>query len=165
MMRHGLVSWIVLLSLAVMRPAQAAGQERARVEPELRLDFIDVRSPQHGTVQLGGGAAVPLGYYARLGLIGAAGISGRGDGEHGSARADVLMRFLIDPFRETRYGVSVGGGLTVRYEPNEGWREYLAIVVDLEMRPVRSVIPAVQLGLGGGVRIGVGLRHAQQGRR
>jgi hypothetical protein len=129
------------------------------------LDLIDVRSPQDGTAQLGAGVALPLGYYARLGLIGAGGISRDGRGDTGSARADVLMRFLIDPFRETRYGVSVGGGLSLRYTPNVGWREYLALVLDVETPPARSVVPAFQLGLGGGVRFGIGLRRAQQGRR
>jgi hypothetical protein len=100
-----------------------------------------------------------------VGLIGAGGISGAGGGNLGTARADVLMRFLIDPFRETTYGVSVGGGLSVRYAREAGWQEYLAIVIDVETPPVRSIVPALQVGLGGGVRVGVGLRRAQQGRR
>jgi hypothetical protein len=162
--RHVALLATVLICAAMPR-ARAAAQERAHVQPELRLDVIDPRSPDRGTVQLGAGLAVPLGYYARLGLIGAGGISREGGDDHGSARADVLMRFLIDPFRETTYGVSVGGGLSLRYAREEGWQEYLAIVVDVETPPVRSIVPALQVGLGGGVRIGVGLRRAQQGRR
>jgi hypothetical protein len=162
--RHLALLAAVLFCIA-MPGAGAAAQEPAHVQPELRLDVIDVRSPDRGTVQLGAGLALPLGYYARLGLIGAGGISRERGGEQGSARADVLMRFLIDPFRETRYGVSVGGGLSLRYARAEGWQEYLAIVVDVEAPAVHSIVPALQVGLGGGVRIGVGLRRAQHGRR
>jgi hypothetical protein len=154
----------VLICTALPR-ARVSAQERARVQPELRLDVIDLRSSDHRSVQLGAGLALPLGYYARLGLIGAGGIGGAGGEDHGTARADVLMRFLIDPFRETRYGVSVGGGLSLQYARGTGWQEYLAIVVDVEAPPVRSIVPALQVGLGGGVRLGVGLRRAQQGRR
>jgi hypothetical protein len=142
-----------------------AAQERAHVQPELRLDVIDLRSSAHRSVQLGAGLAFPLGYYARLGVTGAGGISRAGGEDHGTARADLLMRFLIDPFRETAYGVSLGGGLSVQYARETGWQEYLAIVVDVETRPVRSIVPALQVGLGGGMRIGVGLRRAQPGRR
>ena len=156
---------VAILCAIATAHASASGQDRARAQPELRLDVIDVRSPQSGTVHVGAGVALPLGYYARLGIIGAGGVTGRGDGVTGSARADVLMRFLVDPFRETRYGVSVGGGLSVRYAPGDGWREYLALVVDVERPPVRALVPAVQFGLGGGIRIGIGLRRAQQGRR
>jgi hypothetical protein len=156
---------VTVLCAVAAAHASASAQERARAQPELRLDVIDLRSPQDGTVQVGAGAALPLGYYARLGIIGAGGVTSRGEGVTGSARADVLMRFLIDPFRETRYGVSVGGGLSVRYAPGDGWREYLALVVDVEHPPVRTLVPAIQVGLGGGIRIGIGLRRAQQGRR
>ena len=154
-----------VLICAALPHAHAGAQERAHVQPELRLDVVDLRSSDHRSVQLGAGLAFPLGYYARLGLIGAGGISREGGEDHGTARADVLMRFLIDPFRETTYGVSVGGGLSVRYAREAGWQEYLAIVIDVETPPVRSIVPALQVGLGGGVRVGVGLRRAQQGRR
>ena len=160
------VSWFAaVLIFAALPHTRATAQERARVQPELRLDVIDLRSSDNRSVQLGAGLALPLGYYARLGLIGAGGISGAGGEDHGTARADVLMRFLIDPFRETRYGVSVGGGLSLQYAREGGWQEYLALVVDVEAPPMRSIVPALQVGLGGGLRIGIGLRRAQQGRR
>jgi len=44
-------------------------------------------------------------------------------------------------------------------------RQYLVVVTDLEMPRVGSVVPALQVGLGGGVRVGLVARVAQSGRR
>ncbi|HEY7878050.1 MAG TPA: hypothetical protein VIC55_07485 [Gemmatimonadaceae bacterium] len=83
----------------------------------------------------------------------------------GSGRADAIVRFLLDPFGESRWGLSTGGGVSVRYDPRRGWREYLVVVADLEGPASKAMVPAVQVGLGGGVRVGLVLRRGVKGRR
>jgi len=144
----------------------AQAQTPARPQPELRVDVIDVRSDRRGTLQAGAGVSLPLGYYARLGVVAAGGVTQRDDTSLGSGRLDLVTRFLFDPFREARWGLSVGGGLTVTHVAQEEWRELVLVLIDLETPPVkRKIVPAIQLGLGGGTRVGVAVRPYRQGRR
>ena len=152
---------------ASSRPARAQDVARARPHGELRADYI---GPRPHTVQIGAGANLPVGPYLRIGVIGAGGL-GWHDGQSGaSGRADIIGRFALDPFREHRWGLSAGGGLSVRYDATgtgsaRHWRSLVALVIDLEGPRAASVAPAVQLGLGGGLRLGVVLRGTQSGFR
>ncbi|MEO7772845.1 MAG: hypothetical protein ABIX19_17595 [Gemmatimonadaceae bacterium] len=126
------------------------------LRPELRADVVAIGS--RVAVQAGGGVQVPFGYYTRVGVIAAAGADlGRFD-QDASARVDVIARFLFDPFRQQRWGVSAGGGVSARAVAGDKVRPYLVAVVDVEGRRLGSVSPALQLGVGGGVRVGIGLR-------
>ncbi|MCY7380387.1 MAG: hypothetical protein LH467_13745, partial [Gemmatimonadaceae bacterium] len=123
-------------------------------------------------VHIGAGVQVPLGIYVRLGLIGAAGRrlgsdSTRPPGRsRASGRVDILARFLLDPFRQTTYGLSLGGGLGLRVESGERVRPVLLVAVDLEGRRSRhGLVPAFQAGLGDGVRLGIVLRRGPPGAR
>jgi len=116
------------------------------------------------------GVNLSAGTYVRLELVGAGGASWWPNGRHASARADAIARFAFDPFRERRWGLSAGGGLSARYdgEALDGgrrWRALIALVLDLEGPRAGGVAPAFQLGLGGGVRAGVVVRGADAGRR
>lgn len=154
-----------LVALALVA-SLAQAQTPVRPQPELRVDVIDVRSDRRGTLQAGAGLGLPLGYYARLGVIAAGGVTQRDDAMLGSGRLDLVTRFLFDPFREARWGLSVGGGMTVTYVAQEEWRELVLVLIDLETPPVkRRIVPAIQLGLGGGARVGVAVRPYRQGRR
>jgi hypothetical protein len=157
-----------LLSLVALAVAASCGhaQQAARPQPELRADVIDVRSTHEGTVQAGAGVGIPLGYYARFGIVAGGGITRRDDVQHGSGRIDLVVRFLLDPFREARWGLSIGAGMSVMYEAQEDWRELVLVAIDLESPAVhRRLVPALQLGLGGGARVGLIVRSYQQGRR
>ena len=157
--------FLSLVALAVATSC-ARAQQRVGPQPELRVDAIDVRSLREGTLHVGAGLGVPVGLYARLAVVAAGGVTRRIDGDHGSGRVDVVVRFLFDPFREARWGLSVGGGMSVAHVAREEWRELLVIALDVEAPPVRRrVVPAVQVGLGGGARIGIVMRPYQQGRR
>ncbi len=148
----------VLLALApAIAGAQALG---AHPQPELRADLI---AGAVSAAQAGVAVNIPAGYYARVGVVAAAGARLSGDAG-GSARVDAIARFLFDPFFEKRWGLSAGGGVSVRYDEGAGWRPFLAVVVDLEAPARGPLIPAVQLGVGGGVRVGVALRK-RDGRR
>jgi hypothetical protein len=126
---------------------------------------VDVLGSDPTAVQLGAGVALPLGIYARLGLAAGAGV-GLGDATVGSGRAEGIVRFLLDPFAQSRWGVSGGAGLAVRHDAGVGTRASLTLVVDVEGRPrAGGWIPALQLGLGGGVRGGLVLRRVTRGWR
>lgn len=132
---------------------------------ELRADAIDVRSINTGTLQGGVGANVPLGTYVRLALVGAAGVTRVDSVTHNSARVDAIARFLLDPFNELTWGLSLGGGMSAIFEANAVTREYLVVVADLEAPRIGAVTPALQIGLGGGVRIGLVIRASRAGSR
>lgn len=148
------------LALAWLAGEAQAQLPRPTVQPELRLDVIAGHQP---AVQLGAGAQLPLGYYVRLGLDGAVGVPTGSDvpsPRRPDARADLLVRFLLDPFRQSAYGLSLGGGLSARAEPGDRVRPRLLVAMDVEgRRSARGLVPALQVGLGGGVRVGVVLRR------
>jgi hypothetical protein len=76
-----------------------------------------------------------------------------------SGRFDAIGRFLFDPFREIPFGMSLGGGLSLPYAVRDPrLRPYLTTVLDVEGRMRGSLTPALELGLGGGARIGLVLR-------
>jgi len=111
------------------------------------------------TAQAGFGVVVPLGIYVRLGIDAAGGATWSDDASRGSGRVDVIGRFLLDPFREAPVGLSLGGGVSVPYvDGQKTIRPYLTAVVDIEGRMRGRLTPALQLGLGGGTRIGLVLR-------
>jgi hypothetical protein len=158
----GARAMIVALALAAGASTDAAAQAAPAAMPELRADLIVGHAP---AIQLGAGVQLAMGTYVRIGLDGAAGVatgartadaSSRADG-----RVDLLARFLLDPFRQRAYGLSVGGGLSLRAEPGDRVRPLLLVALDVEgRRSARGVVPALQVGVGGGLRLGIVLRRA-----
>lgn len=150
----------MLAALAALAPAAQAQLARPSVQPEVRLDVIAGHRP---AVQLGAGVQIPMGYYVRVGVDGAVGVPTGGDApspRRPDARADLLVRFLLDPFRQSAFGLSLGGGLSARAEPGDRVRPRLLVALDLEgRRSAHGLVPALQVGLGGGVRVGVVLRR------
>ena len=58
--------------------------------------------------------------------------------------------------------LSFGGGVSVPYTDGDPHvRPYLTVVIDVEGRMRGPVTPALQVGLGGGTRIGVVLRASK----
>jgi hypothetical protein len=142
-------------------PACVRGQEVATpwVKPELRADVLFGRA---SAVQVGAGALIPLGYYVRVDLDGAVGLRDdtRMSGSRADARVDLLTRFLLDPFRQSRFGLSLGGGIGLRAEPGDHVRPVLLAALDVEGRRWSSGwVPALQVGLGGGARVGLVFRQ------
>ena len=156
----------LLIALALAAPAIIRAQSATdeRVEPELRVDAI--LSENRTALQLGGGLQIPAGYYARVGIVGAAGADVVSGGSQASGRLDVIGRFLLDPFRQNQWGLSAGAGVSVRARANDRVRPYLVAVLDLEgPRSASGIAPAFQLGLGGGVRVGAAIRRAEKAAR
>jgi hypothetical protein len=134
------------------------------IQSELRLDGIIART---SAVQAGYGISIPAGIYIRNGLV-----LGAGVGQNGAqARADLISRFSLDPFRQSRWAPYGGAGLSGRFRTaaDGGSKAYLLVFVGVEggLAPgARSGwVPAVELGLGGGARVSLVLRRGIVGRR
>ena len=148
---------MILVALAAPSVARAQTVPGESVQPEVRIDAII--SEKRTALQAGGGLQIPAGYYVRIGIIGAAGADVGSGGSDASARLDVTGRFLLDPFRQNRWGFSAGAGVSLRGRAHDRVRPYLVTVIDLEgPRSTNGIAPAFQLGLGGGVRIGAAMR-------
>jgi len=126
--------------------------------PELRADLL---GPAPYSPQLGIGLNMDAGYYARFEL--AAGGGGvRKDGALvGAGRVDAIVRMMLDPFAESPWGLSLGGGASARYLSGGRVRPYVTVVLDLEGPRVGDYRVACQAGLGGGARLGVIIRRAR----
>ena len=126
--------------------------------PEGRIDAIVSRvSAVHG----GFGVTTSLGTYLRSGVVGAAGLSRDGL----SGRLDIVNRFHLDPFRESKWAPYAGGGLTARFDDGHRARAFLLLLVGMD-GPVRNgLTTSIEAGLGGGGRLGVIVRRTRAERR
>ena len=146
-------SFLAPLSLLVI----ACRLEAQSLQPEIRLDVV---GPPPVSVEPGVGVNGRIGNYVRGGF--AIGYDVRGvDHRAGERwRFDLTARVTLDPFREQRVGFSFGGGVSHR-----GSTTYLAALVDLEGPEILGMLPALQLGVSGGLRGGFVLRRAIRNRR
>jgi hypothetical protein len=152
------VRWgaVIGVALLVSVSPRLAAQLLAPSYIEYRADGIVGRGT---SAQAGLGAVYQLGTYVRTSVDAAGGATWHDGATLGSGRVDVIARFLLDPFREAPLGLSVGGGVTVPYLNGDAHlRPLLTAVVDVEGRLRHDITPALQLGLGGGGRIGIVLR-------
>jgi hypothetical protein len=81
-----------------------------------------------------------------------------------SGRIDLLNRFHLDPFRESRWAPYAGGGLSGRFD-NGRERVYLLLIVGVDGPVSRGLTTSFEGGLGGGGRLGVTIRRAAAERR
>jgi hypothetical protein len=135
----------------------ATSMQAQTLQPEARLDVL---GPRPYSVEPGIGVILPLGYYVRVsaGVGYALPIETSLGGNRW--RTDLLARATFDPFRQQRWALSIGGGLSYRRSTT-----YLAAIVDMEGPEMRGLLPAFQVGVSGGVRAGVVLRRGRPGRR
>jgi hypothetical protein len=133
-----------------------------RIQPEVRADFVDARAP---AAHLGIGFNVPASTYVRVGLVAAAGQAWANGTTTAAGRIDGLVRFVLDPLREFRWAPYASGGLGAIFDGDERWRGVLIGALGIEGPVTGRVVPAFEVGFGGGVRIGVALRRAMQARR
>jgi hypothetical protein len=135
-----------------------------KFQSEARLDAIFSRS---AGVEAAYGLSVPVGIYVRSGIV-----AGIGAGRHGvEGRTDFISRFSFDPFRQTRWAPYAGAGLSGRYRSklDGGARAYLMVFLGVEgplpLGELSGWVPALEVGLGGGARVGLILRRGVNARR
>jgi hypothetical protein len=156
----GAVARAIIVAL-IAAPALAIAQTAApkpTVQFEARIDALG--GPPAGA-QAGVGANVMAGYYLRIGADVAGGVGWRDGNAVSSARADFAARYLLDPFGEIRWGPYVGGGFTAQWDRGTNSRGDLLFLVGLEGPVHAGWRTSVELGLGGGARLGVVLRRAR----
>ncbi len=153
------------LALTLVAPAAALSQvPQQPLQVEGRVDAIVARTTG---VEAGLGLSVPSGIYMRTGLV-----AGIGAGRHGvEGRTDLISRFSLDPFRQSRWAPYAGAGVSGRYRGklDGGSHAYLMIFLGVEgplaLGATTGVVPAFELGLGGGARFAVILRRGINARR
>lgn len=158
-----LLGLTLLLTLAAPRPALSQSTQQP-LQIEGRLDAIVAHTTGF---EAGLGLSVPAGIYVRTGLV-----AGIGAGRHGvEGRTDLISRFSLDPFRQSRWAPYGGGGISGRYRSklDGGSHAYLLVFLGVE-GPLAAanksgIVPAFELGLGGGARLGVILRRGISARR
>lgn len=134
--RGAVVRAVALLALAPLAATPVAAQTivfAPRVQPELRVEVVAVGA----------------------GVVAAAGA------ERLAQRADLTMRFLLDPFAQTAWGPYAGGGLTVRRDGSERAVAGLVLVLGVEGRRGRRWTPSAEFALGEGVRFALVLRRSR----
>ncbi len=167
-MRSSRLRAIAIVTVMITSGERALCQQSAAsvVHPELHADVIQGSATLvHGGV----GLNAAIGTYARLGAVLALGArvdDGAGANRWGTGRLDIFGRFLLDPLRSSRWGLSGGGGVSVLAIPGERTRPYLLALLELEgPRSAGGASPIVGLGLGGGLRLGGGVRWGSVERR
>ncbi len=136
-------------------PAQGEKQFAVRYVPSARFDLI-AGSTTAG--QLGAGLSVPFSNYFAVGGTLGAGISETGF----SARGDLFTRFSLDPYRQFPWEPYFGVGSTTRLDTGgPGTRTYLLGFFGFNGPKTGKVAPGVEVGVGGGIRLGVTLRWAE----
>jgi hypothetical protein len=134
--------------------AATAGAQSPARPIEWRADAIR----GDGVETLAGvGMGRALGIYSRVSAAAAAGTRWVDGDVEPAGRVDVSVRFVLDPFHESRFGISVGGGVTAAVSERRQ-KAFLAALLEVEGRRRRRFAPAVQIGLGGGARVTVLLR-------
>jgi hypothetical protein len=155
----------VTLWLSLLVPQAMLSQvPQQPLQVEGRVDAIVARTTG---VEAGLGLSVPSGIYMRTGLV-----AGIGAGRHGvEGRTDLISRFSLDPFRQSRWAPYGGAGVSGRYRTklDGGSHAYLMIFLGLEgplaLGATSGIVPAFELGLGGGARFAVILRRGINARR
>jgi hypothetical protein len=157
---------MIAAALVVVAAPSAAFAQVEPFKPVVQFEtrFDALGGPPAGA-EAGIGANIPAGYYVRLGADVAAGAVSRGGEAVASARVDFATRFLLDPFREFRWGPYVGGGFTVQWDQRANWRGDLLLLLGFEGPVHAGWRTSVELGLGGGARLGVVFRRARSNGR
>jgi hypothetical protein len=144
-----------IVAVAIVASAPALAQA-----PPMSAEFsLTTLSASHAALEGGAAVVIPSGIYARTSVTAASGLTWNNGTTASASRFEAMSRFLLDPFREAQYGLSLGGGLGVtNTSGGTRWRPYLAFVMDLELQQAGGWTPAIQAGLGAGARLAVVLR-------
>jgi len=131
------------------------------VQPEVIAGAVATGEP---AVLAGVGLNVPAGYYVRVASTVSAG-RGASAGDGTVVRAEVVGRFLTDPFRQRRRGAYFGAGLASQWRGRDRGRSAVVLVAGLDLSDGPGWRPALELGVGGGLRMSVVLRRTRIGGR
>ncbi|MBX3173613.1 MAG: hypothetical protein KF709_04330 [Gemmatimonadaceae bacterium] len=151
----------LVLCWAAPAKAQRADPRAVSANPQWEL-FADAGASRTPDAFAGAGVNLRAGWYVRVaGLVSAGAVRGRDDVWRGAQRADFAVRFHLDPFGERPRGLYGGAGVSARFV--EGRADpVLTLHVGVEGARRGAWIPAAELSMGGGLRLGVALRRTRQ---
>ena len=154
--RAAVVAALIVSASAVAPQAASAQTQQVAVAvsyiPSLRLDVL---GGDPTALQAGAGIAFPFSNYFSIGGTVGAGISSTGF----SGRGDAYGQFSLDPYHQSEWEPYIGGGVTVRGDGGgPGTRTYLLGFIGANGPSTGRIAPGVELGFGGGVRLGVTMR-------
>jgi hypothetical protein len=159
-----LTAALIALAVCCISARATAQSPPLPLQSEVRLDGLLAQDP---AAHAGFGLSVPAGIYVRTGLI-----VGAGAGRHGfEGRTDLIARFTFDPLRQSRWAPYGGAGVSTRFNSAEenGAKGFLLLYLGMEgplaQGRSRGFVPFFEVGLGGGTRVGIGLRRAIHSRR
>lgn len=140
----------VVVALAVIVTRTVAAQARS-IACDARVDGIFT----HGaaTTHLGLGVARPLSRNIGIQLVIAGGATRSDDDSNASARADVLARFAPAPTNTNAWAAYANAGVGALVQREAKGRAVLVTLIGMQRRG-----GFVEAGLGGGLRVGAGLR-------
>jgi hypothetical protein len=125
-------------------------------EPELRTDVIAAHST---AFEAAGGVAFVTGDYLRLGGdLGLGVVTGGGQRVRLGSRIDATGRFHLDS-AATHWGPYLVAGVSYRADARERGALYLLAALGVHAPATAGIVPAMEVGLGGGVRVGLVLAH------
>jgi hypothetical protein len=148
-------TWLVIaLMLVVVR----AGEAQKRSALEARVDGIV--ASRVTTLHLGIGGTRVLARNLEVQVVIGGGTAFRdGSSDRAAAgRADLLARFAPLPANGQRWSAYVAGGISTLVERGTSGRAVLALLVGMEGGRARETRSFVELGVGGGLRVGAGVR-------
>jgi hypothetical protein len=154
--RAAVVAALVLSASAIPARNVSAQTQNLAVAlsyiPSVRLDVL---GGDPTALQAGAGIGIPFSNYFSVGGTVGAGISSTGF----SGRLDGFGTFQLDPYNQSEWHPYVGGGVTLRGDGGgPGTRTYLLAFIGANGPSTGSIAPGVELGFGGGVRLGVTMR-------
>jgi hypothetical protein len=161
----------ILVAHAVCATALAAQGSAGNDDPravaalpqwESRLEAVAADVP---SAVAGLGINVRAGWYVRAGALLAAGVAVPDNGaQRGLMRLDATVRFHLDPFAERRRGLYAGAGITAAHHGAGAGAQppQLMFLAGIEGQIQRGRVWALELGLGGGVRLGLARRSARK---
>lgn len=149
----------LLLALLAGAPAAARAQDLGLGGPraELRADLRPF-----DTAELGAAVAVPASLYLRVGVLASAGAVRDGDSTRATGRVEAFLRVPLDPLWESRWAPTLSGGAALQCTADRRCTPLVVLRLGLEGgRGTGGWVPAIEAGVGGGVRLGLVLRRAR----
>ncbi len=160
--RRALVATVVGLVIGSAEVQAQGATRQPAFRPVVRADAFLARVD---AFHAGAGLTREVGSYVRLDGVLGAGVARAGDATAASGRVEVVGRFLLDPFRQSRWGFYGGGGLIGRLDDGDDVRGYFTLVLGAELPGSGRVRPALEVGIGGGTRVALVVRRGRLDRR
>lgn len=153
------LAWMSLLAAVV---APSAGAQRFRIEPQVQPEFRAFASTADSwSAGAGVGFNVPAGYYLRVAPTLFAGRRLRALPQD-FARIEVVSRFSLDPFRQSRWGPWAGAGLAAEWERDAHGRALVVLALGTDFPGTSGWQPSVELAVGGGTRVSLSVKPVRR---